>query len=390
MNKSALNFISFIRDNARDNNKTGIIQSAIRQFGLTRDGRALYHNDGFAVRFCYSKSSSDKFSNTVLSLSKLEKYDYIPVFVVLIRRDADNLIFLANTSCLKKISHSSQALSMTNIKGSFNGSDIMREVNDEPNIPENFESIFAYHQGWDWQENLERLVEATNKIKPHKEKFSPTPEGLQNIYGSVERANRFICSHEYTELDLDLRTRCHECRDAIIVASHIPNTNVRGRLIESLITSDAGNRAALLLQLKDIEKELPVYDTRNELGDYHRAFDEADTYTDIKTKIIYLDSNPKAFNVDKFLEKMSEPRSVLLFFFVGIDEAGNISTKLCPVYERQLIKATILQNHWAGRATRGAAQYQGAVINSILQIKDYHPEINEAEAKHFLTDLLDR
>ena len=55
----------------------------------------------------------------------MEKYDKIPFFVVLVRKSADNMILLANTTFLKKISHSSHELSMTNIKGSFNGSDIM-------------------------------------------------------------------------------------------------------------------------------------------------------------------------------------------------------------------------------------------------------------------------
>ena len=63
---------------------------------------------------------------------------------------------------------------------------------------------------------------------------------------------------------------------------------------------------------------LPVYDTENGLGDYVRRFESADTYTDIKTKILYLDSNTKAYNVDKFLKCMGEERSVFRFFLSAL------------------------------------------------------------------------
>lgn len=109
--------------------------------------RKVYHNEYFAVRFSYSKSSSEHFNNTVLSLSALEKYDKLPFFVVLIRQNAENLILLSNSTFIKKISHSSKELSMTNIKGSFNGSDIIRNYNGTQNAPEDFNYLFAVHQG---------------------------------------------------------------------------------------------------------------------------------------------------------------------------------------------------------------------------------------------------
>ena len=51
--------------------------SVVAKYSLIKD-RKVYHNDYFAVRFSYSKSASNSFSNTVLSLSALEKYDKIP------------------------------------------------------------------------------------------------------------------------------------------------------------------------------------------------------------------------------------------------------------------------------------------------------------------------
>ncbi|WP_290391552.1 hypothetical protein [Paramuribaculum intestinale] len=88
-----------------------------------------------------------------------------------------------------------------------------------------------------------------------------------------------------------MRRRCEDVKDAMLVASRVDNVNVRGRLIEALITSDPEERTGLLKDLSDVERMLPVYDTENGLGDYVRRFESADTYTDIKTKILYLNSS---------------------------------------------------------------------------------------------------
>ena len=94
------------------------------KFNLTID-RSVYYNEHFSIRFSQSKTES--FSNTVLSLSALQKYDSKPFIVCLVMPDKNRLM-LANTSCLSKISHSSHELRMDNIKGSFNGSDIMKYI----------------------------------------------------------------------------------------------------------------------------------------------------------------------------------------------------------------------------------------------------------------------
>lgn len=80
---------------------------------------------------------------------------------------------------------------MTNIKGSFNGSDIIRNYNGTQNAPENFNYLFAVHQGLDWEDNLSRLVEISSNIKPVHQKFCPNTEENANIISSVERAKKF-------------------------------------------------------------------------------------------------------------------------------------------------------------------------------------------------------
>lgn len=389
MNNNCKDFVQYITTLAPKHNKQNVIDDVVLKYKLIKD-RKVYHNDSFAVRFSYSKSSSESFSNTILALSKLEKYDKIPFFVVLVRRNADNLILLANTTFLKKISHSSQDLSMTNIKGSFNGSDIMRKYGDWSNTHDNFDFLFALHQGFDWEDNLSRLVDNSSKIKPVNLKFSPSDEQRANIFESINKSIQFVESESYSTLESDLNERCNKVKNEILVASHIENVNIRGRLIESLITSDDAEREEIVKELKDLETALPSYDTKNGLGDYHREFDNGDTYTDIKTKVVYLNSNPKAYNVDKFLRQMSDSKSVFLFFFIGVDEKSIFRTLLCSVYHEKLLDNTILQYHWAGRNSRGAAQLNGTAIDEMLKAADFKNNIVLEKATAFLEGLLSR
>lgn len=386
MHPYIIQFLDFVEKHKTVCNKEQLIQSCVETFNLIQD-RKVFHCDYFAVRFSYSKNGS--FSNTVLSLSTLEKYDRIPFFVILVKGDADNVIYLANTTFLSKISHSSQALTMTNIKGSFNGSDIMKQIEGVENEPANFDELFARHLGIDWQDNLQRLVDASSSIKPVSTKFEPNAQELANISDSIERAQRFVLSDDYNDLLRDLDQRCEEAKESILVASHIENVNIRGRLIEALITADKIERQRLLSDLAHLEQALPTYDTRNGLGDYIRYFDTSDTYTDIKTKVIYLNSNPKMYNIDKFLQCMAENKSVFMFYFIGIDDKGIQHTALCSVFHPTLLKSMQLQFHWAGRSTRGVAQASGLAINAILNLNNCK-EIDKQLASNYLNILLAR
>ena len=390
MNKIVHDFVRLIENNKGVNTKEEIIKKVCSNFALIKDGRAIYHTDFFAVVFCYSKNNS--FSNVVLSLSKLEKYDHIPCFVVLVKKDLDNVIYMINTTFLDKISHSSNELRVDNIRGSFLGSNIRKDVEEinKRNQPSDFDDLFSFHQGCSWQENIERLVESTNNIKPNKEKAVLNATEQSNLFYAPERAKRFISSEDYNTLLDDLQSRCQEVKDAILVASHIDNVNIRGRLIEALITSDQEERNQLLRNLGEVEHFLPTYDTKNDLGDYVRSFEKSDSYTDIKTKVLYLDSNPKAYNVDKFLKCMGKEKSVFMFFFVGIDESGIVNTVLASVFHKKLQSTTLLQHHWAGKGTRGEAQFNGKIINELLKENSFKNDIDEQESVEFLKRLLSR
>lgn len=390
MNSQCKEFIHYIIGEAPKYNKSRVESASALKFSLTKD-RKVYHNEYFAVRFSYSKSQSGSFSNTVLSLSALEKYDRIPFFVVLVRQCAENLVLLANSTFLKKISHSSQELSMTNIKGSFNGSDIMRNAYGRDNVPCNFDYLFAVHQGLDWIDNLSRLVDATSQIKSNVEKFNPDESQRSAILGSIVRSQNFITSPNYNVLKEDLDLRCRRCKNEILIASRIENVNIRGRLIEYLITSDDSERQRIIQNLQDLENALPTYDTRNGLGDYCRTFeDNTLTLTDIKTKVVYLNSNPKAYNIDKFLRQMADDNSVFFFYFIGVNEQGVFRTLLCSVYHVKLLENTILQFHWAGRSSRGAAQFNGTALDEMLNDPAFKNEIDTTKSKRFVLGLINR
>lgn len=128
MNPSVNAFVRDVCENAPTGSKESLINYITSYYPLTLD-RKVYYCRYFAVRFSYSKNGA--FSNTVLSLSALQKYDKIPFFVVLVRGNGGNLIYLANSTFISKISHSSKELTMCNIKGSFNGSDIMKNMTEK-------------------------------------------------------------------------------------------------------------------------------------------------------------------------------------------------------------------------------------------------------------------
>lgn len=388
MNQRAHDFVDYICNKAPKHNKEILQECATREFDLVNDS-PVYHCESFAVRFAYTSSSSPSFSNTILALSTLRKYDNIPFFVVVARRDADNLILLINSTLLRKISHSSQRLSMDNIAGSFNGSDICRTYDGVENKPEFFDDLFAAHERMEWQDNYQRLVKATSEIASTKQRFIPTEREREIIYGSVEKAIEFVRSESFAALRDDLNNRCDENRNAIAIASRKDNTNIRGRLIECLITADEATRTDIPKELTTNNDVLPRYESKNGLGDYIRRFGDTDAYIDIKTKFITLSSNPKGYNIDDFLSQMAMGNSVLLFFFIGLDKTGICCTRLCSVYHKELLYNARIQPHWSGRATRGAVQLNGKAIKSILRQESFTNEIDLKEGRDFLKQLLD-
>ena len=373
--------VKFISDRDGVSDKASLATQVQERFKLVKD-RSVYYGEWFAIRFCRAASSS--FSNTVLSLSALHKYDNMPFFVCLVT-PSRNFLMLANTTFLRKISHSSQELRFNNIKGSFNGSDIMRSFEGIDNLPQCFEFLFSSHENYTFEENLERLVEATNNISPTGKKFLPSKSQIDCIRDSVSRATSFLASKEYGILDDDLSKRVKSVESEIAIAAFIDNVNLRRRIIEYLITQEDDLKDTLIRCLRD-KTPLPEMFTADKLGDYGREFEHYLTETDIKTKVLFLSSNPKGYNIDKLLSFLSEEKSVYLIYVVAIDDNKHISTRLCSMFNRQLLSATRIIKHWAGRNSRGVTQYEGKVLEEI--VFNFDEDVDVADAQDFLTKCL--
>jgi len=380
-------FIKFLRANDGIGDKRRLAEKAMKAFALTKDRTVLFNTD-FAVRFSSSKKNSPTFSNTVLSLSKLQKFDDRP-FIVCLVTPKTNHCFLANTTLLNKISHSSRELSENNIRGSFNGSDILRDFDDIPNNSDNIERLFAIHEAVGFDENLPRLVAATKGIVPAKQIFAVDTAGKKKILSSPERAGKFLTSTDYRVLKDELDAKVERFRNEILCASFIENVNIRGNLIEYLIAGeDEQLRDKIINALRNKTPGLPKFKNTHALGDYQRAFENFDTDTDVKTKIMFLNSNPKAYNIDKMLEFLARDKSVFMFYFIGINLDKTIKTVLVSMFDGELLGGTRTIHHWAGRASRGVTQFEGHAINSIIESKSQPAPIPLTQARAFLEKLM--
>lgn len=372
-------------ENHQGKDKSRLTSLLQLSFGLIRDRSVFYHPTA-PIAFRLSSAKSATFSNTVLSLSNLQKHDH-RLFIVCLVTPNQNHLFIANSTFLSKISHSSHALSLNNIRGSFNGSDIVRNFEGIENNAANLERLFYIHQAVGFDENLPRLVEANSKILPTGAKFEPSELQLKNILEAPSRAFGFCASKDFETLKAELDSKVSKYKNEILLAALIENVNIRGRVIEYLIAGDdEGLRSDLVAALTGRARNIPDFTTKNALGDYEKIFSSYITQTDIKTKIMLLDSNPKAYNLDKILSFLSEEKTVFLFYFIGLEPGKLIAPALVSAFQTKLLKATILLKHWAGRNSRGVSQLEGREIKKLIQNVDN--EINLKQAEDFLRKVL--
>jgi len=383
MNKSVNRLIKLLQEKNGINDKAKLASLVASHFKLIKD-RSVFYCENFAVRF--SASANQHFGNTVASLSKLHKFDDRPFIVCVVTPDK-NYTFLANTSLLKRISHSSQKLRENNIRGSFNGSDIMRELEGIENNSANLEKLFNIHAGVGFEGNLARLVEATNNISPTGKKFEVDATHSKQILAAPTRASAFVNSVDAKSLKTELDEKVAKFKNEILLAALIENVNVRGRVIEYLIAGEDDRlRQEIVNALQNSTGGIPQFKTENSLGDYTKNFEHYRTETDVKTKIMILDSNPKAYNLDKMLEFLATEHSVFMFYFVGVEPGKIVNTVLVSMFQKRLLNATILLRHWAGRNSRGVSQFEGKAISQLI----LHPEkdVEEVASKEFLRQVI--
>jgi hypothetical protein len=343
--------------------KSVVAGATAQRFGLVRD-RSLYVGPLFSVRF--SVAGGTGLSNTILSLSALKPHDERPVIVCILRaRTAEFL--LANTTFLRKVSHSSHALSADKIRGSFNGSDIIREIDGIKNQPENFARLFAMHLEFSWEENLARLVEATGSIVGTGRRFVVGARERTTILAAPALAARLSSHQEYMDIGGRLQAALGARQSQVLAAGEIDNVNLRGNRIEQLLT-DAGH----FHRLDDIVFTLRI---------------GSQVVVDIKTKVLALQASPKAYNIDKYLALLARGDTVMSFFFVGLDLAAH-SVKSCFVstLDHAILSATRVQHHWAGRNSRGVTQLTGSL--PIFEA-GFQEAIDIPQAQRFLLSFID-
>lgn len=359
-------FIDFLNEYTQQHNdfsKESVANVVSEGFSLSYK-RPLYCCEYFAIRF--SEASGSSFSNTVLSIRKLKAYDHIPLINCIVRPKSIELL-LVNSTFIKKISHSSHHLRMDKLRGSFQGADILREYSGVSNTPSKFEELFLMHKEFTWEENLARLVEATNNIVPTGSKYVPTDKEKENIVKSSEISYYLASNPEYAAIGENLSQIVGENREVILKIGEIDNVNLRGNRIEQVIT-----KASNFHGLEDLSYTLSS---------------GSRVLVDIKTKILTLASSPKGYNIDKVLQSLGMGNTVFCFFFIGLDlESQTLSTRLLSILDSSILDATRIQFHWAGRNSRGVTQLTGNFSN--IFSSDYMETVNIERAKEFLQSLV--
>jgi len=320
---------------------------------------------GYSLRFSEARGDGEAFSNTILSISALSHHDDRP-FVVVVTRPGGVDFLLANSTFLRKISHSSRDFRSDSLRGSFNGSDILRQYDGLRNSRENFGDLFALHSEFTWKENVERLVEATNAIVPRDLRFRPTGTELTEILLAPDRTLGALRSQWYGRVVSELQSVVANQTDGILSAALIDNVNLRGNTIEQLITAGGDSH-----RLDDLRLDVPA----------------GQLSIDIKTKLLDRASAPKAYNVDKMLAFLARPGTVAAFLLVGVDVARQrIECALVPILDDTLLQATRVQHHWAGRGSRGVTQLSGP-FGRVFE-PGYTPRVQSEEAQAFLEGLV--
>lgn len=327
--------------------------------------RSVISNVGYSFRVC--EVNVESFSNVVLSLSTLLKYDHLPFIVCAVT--PETVFFrLANTTFLKKISHSSQNLKPDHIRGSFLGTDIITEYNSIKNTPNNFIQLFSLHQRHDRRENLIRLSNETNRIKSTTAKFVVTRSARRTILQAPRRFSKMVSAPEWSQIEEKYKRKINSKRPIIFELASIENNKIRGREIEKVITSS---------QIK------------HDIGDLEFTLsDNTILIVDIKSKLKHLSSAPKAYNIDKFLELLTDRTKGFAFLFVAIDlEKEVIETRLVQPFDPIVIDATRVQPHWAGRGSRGATQLT-TKVNTVFD-KNFHQTVDQTAAVSMLTRFIE-
>jgi hypothetical protein len=333
-----------------------------QRFALTKAG-ALWVSKDLCIRA--NQSRSEAFTNTVVSVRKLLQYDDRPIVACLLFPGGLRLL-LANTTFVTKVSHSSHGFRVEHPIGSILGTDIATQHAGIANEPCGFARLWALHEAADHAANLARIATATSLLDRPKMSWSPTSEQRDHMLAAPLLAQRVVGLAAYVRAAADLDSRVAARRDAILAAAANPNRKVRGTEIEQIVTAAIATHALADLQL------------------------EIDTVTiavDVKSKRLDRASAPKGYDVAKFLRLLSAGDRLLAIYFVGVDFArGLLSTRLCSVFDRQVLAHSRVEMRWSRRGGLGTVQFHGDL--STIWAPSFREDIDVPSATAWIERLL--
>lgn len=318
-----------------DGTKEDFCAVAAQRFALTRKG-ALWVGNDLCIRA--NQSRGEAFTNTVVSVRKLLQYDDRPIVACQLFPGGLRLL-LANTTFVTKVSHSSHGFRTEHPIGSILGTDIAPQHAGIVNEPGGFARLWALHAAADPAVNLARIATATSSLDRPKMTWLPTSEQRDHMLAAPLLAQRVVGLAAYERAAADLDSRVAARRDAILAAAANPNRKVRGTEIEQIVTAAIATHALADLQL------------------------EIDTVTiavDVKFKRLDRSSSPKGYDVGKFLRLLAAGERLLAIYFVGVDpERGLLFTRLCSVFDRQVLAQSRVEARWSRRGSLGTVQFHG-------------------------------
>ncbi|MCH7964577.1 MAG: hypothetical protein IH852_11645 [Bacteroidetes bacterium] len=342
--------------------KQKIVNNISTKYNLKKD-RKLYLSKILALRFSSAKSG---YSNTFLGFQKILDNDSKPLIACIIR-DNELEFLMANSTFINCISHSSKLLTFLNIRGSANLSNIIREFSGLKNELLNFNELFKMHSDIPQNDNIDRIVENTKRIKAKGEKYNPSAIQLKTIYNSAQFINGIETDEGFQKLKSNLFKKVRDLKDEILETSKIDNVNLRGNKIEQLITKGVNSH--------DLGDILGVINDDNKI------------IIDVKSKLLNSSSAPKAYNVDKLLEAISIEKTYFGYLFIGVDDLNKqVKVNLVSFIDKFLIDNTNIQHHWSGKNSRGTAQLTDNIKGIFFD--SFQNEIDLTKAKEFIKTLI--
>ena len=280
-----------------------------------------------------SKKSAS--SNTVTALKNILKHEDVPFIAVFL--DKANVRFrLMNSSLVRKVSHSSQQLTMKKIVGSINGSDILSEWAGIPNDERGLEELFALHQEALPKENLDRIVAATQGIQGRAPANPPDWELMER---NLSEGQALLDETTLAAIEQRLFDVVKAKRDEILDCAGRTSPKAFGDCVERTILGAEPKHA---------------------LGDID--FANGRVAVDIKARQVGRGSSPKAFNVQKLVDHLSAGPGAAFYLMVSVDVAkGTVGVSLINMLHKDLLQLYWPDDRWSGRNSLGTIALKGDV-----------------------------